>query len=246
MKQRKVANVTKALDGLAPGVQVTSGSGQPGSGTTVAIRGFGSINASSTPLYVVDGIPFDGAISAINPDDIASISILKDASASVLYGSRGANGVVLITTKRGNRHETNVDLRINVGVSSRAIPRYQTVGAKDYMEIMYSAFYNKYGNSALAQMAGGSERIFGANEMYNPYDLPIAQLFTADGRVREDARLLWEEDWLDQVTDNAALRQEYGASISGGNEKSQYMFSLGYLNEDGVLKTTISNVIRVV
>jgi len=238
LKQRKVANVTKALDGLAPGVQVTSGSGQPGSGTTVAIRGFGSINASSTPLYVVDGIPFDGAISAINPDDIASISILKDASASVLYGSRGANGVVLITTKRGNRHETNVDLRINVGVSSRAIPRYQTVGAKDYMEIMYSAFYNKYGNSALAQMAGGSERIFGANEMYNPYDLPIAQLFTADGRVREDARLLWEEDWLDQVTDNAALRQEYGASISGGNEKSQYMFSLGYLNEDGVLKTT--------
>ena len=110
LKQRKVANVTKALDGLAPGVQVTSGSGQPGSGTTVAIRGFGSINASSTPLYVVDGIPFDGAISAINPDDIASISILKDASASVLYGSRGANGVVLITTKRGNRHETNVCL----------------------------------------------------------------------------------------------------------------------------------------
>ena len=74
--------------------------------------------------------------------------------------------------------------------------------------------------------------------MYNPYDVPLAQLFTADGKVRDDAKLLWDEDWLDEVTDNAALRQEYGASVSGGNEKTQYMFSLGYLNEDGVLKTT--------
>ena len=238
LEHRKVSNVTKALDGLAPGVQVTSGSGQPGSGTTVAIRGFGSINASSTPLYVVDGIPYDGVISAINPDDIASISILKDASASVLYGARGANGVVLINTKKGNRNETNVELKINVGVSSRAIPRYETVGARDFMEIMYSAFYNDYGSNAVAQMASGSKRIFGSNEMYNPYDVPLAQLFTADGKVRDDAKLLWDEDWLDEVTDNAALRQEYGASVSGGNEKTQYMFSLGYLNEDGVLKTT--------
>lgn len=238
LEHRKVSNVTKALDGLAPGVQVTSGSGQPGSGTTVAIRGFGSINASSTPLYVVDGIPYDGVISAINPDDITSISILKDASASVLYGARGANGVVLINTKKGNRNETNVELKINVGVSSRAIPRYETVGARDFMEIMYSAFYNDYGSNAVAQMASGSKRIFGSNEMYNPYDVPLAQLFTADGKVRDDAKLLWDEDWLDEVTDNAALRQEYGASVSGGNEKTQYMFSLGYLNEDGVLKTT--------
>ena len=192
LEHRKVSNVTKALDGLAPGVQVTSGSGQPGSGTTVAIRGFGSINASSTPLYVVDGIPY----------------------------------------------ETNVELKINVGVSSRAIPRYETVGARDFMEIMYSAFYNDYGSNAVAQMASGSKRIFGSNEMYNPYDVPLAQLFTADGKVRDDAKLLWDEDWLDEVTDNAALRQEYGASVSGGNEKTQYMFSLGYLNEDGVLKTT--------
>ena len=186
----------------------------------------------------MDGIPYDGAISAINPDDIASISILKDASASVLYGARGANGVVLINTKKGNRNETNVELKINVGVSSRAIPRYETVGARDFMEIMYSAFYNDYGSNAVAQMASGSKRIFGSNEMYNPYDVPLAQLFTADGKVRDDAKLLWDEDWLDEVTDNAALRQEYGASVSGGNEKTQYMFSLGYLNEDGVLKTT--------
>lgn len=234
LEHRKVANVTKAIDGLAPGVQATSGSGQPGSGSTIVIRGFGSINASSTPLYVVDGIPYDGAISAINPDDIASISILKDASASVLYGARGANGVVLINTKKGNSDETVVDLKINVGVSSRAIPRYETVGAKDFMEMMYSAYTNAYGSNALAQM----QSILGANEMYNPYDVPLAQLFTEEGKIRDDATLRWDEDWLDEATDNAALRQEYGASVSGGNEKTQYMFSLGYLNEDGVLRTT--------
>lgn len=234
LEHRKVANVTKAIDGLAPGVQATSGSGQPGSGSTIVIRGFGSINASSTPLYVVDGIPYDGAISAINPDDIASISILKDASASVLYGARGANGVVLINTKKGNSDETVVDLKINVGVSSRAIPRYETVGAKDFMEMMYSAYTNAYGSNALAQM----QSILGANEMYNPYDVPLAQLYTEEGKIRDDATLRWDEDWLDEATDNAALRQEYGASVSGGNEKTQYMFSLGYLNEDGVLRTT--------
>ena len=234
LEHRKVANVTKAIDGLAPGVQATSGSGQPGSGSTIVIRGFGSINASSTPLYVVDGIPYDGAISAINPDDIASISILKDASASVLYGARGANGVVLINTKKGNSDETVVDLKINVGVSSRAIPRYETVGAKDFMEMMYSAYYNAYGSNVLAQM----QSILGANEMYNPYDVPLAQLYTEEGKIRDDATLRWDEDWLDEATDNAALRQEYGASVSGGNEKTQYMFSLGYLNEDGVLRTT--------
>ena len=145
LAQRKVSNITKALDGLAPGVQATSGSGQPGSSSTIIIRGFGSINASNTPLYVVDGVPYDGSISAIRPDDIESISILKDASASVLYGSRAANGVVLITTKKGSTDGITVDLNIKVGVSSRAIPRYETVGAKDFMEIMYSAFANAYG-----------------------------------------------------------------------------------------------------
>lgn len=238
LEHRKVSNVTKALDGLAPGVQVTSGSGQPGSGSTIMIRGFGSINASSTPLYVVDGVPYDGSISAINPEDIASISILKDASASVLYGARGANGVVLINTKKGGGEGTTVDLKINLGISSRAIPRYETVGAKDYMEIMYSAFYNKFGDNAVAQMVSGAQRIFGNDEMYNPYDKPVAELFTADGKVRDDANLRWNEDWLGEVTDNAAFRQEYSISVSGGRKATQYMFSLGYLNEDGVLKTT--------
>ena len=108
------------------------------------------------------------------------------------------------------------------------------MGAKDFMEMMYSAYYNAYGSNVLAQM----QSLFGANEMYNPYDVPLAQLYTEEGKIRDDATLRWDEDWLDEATDNAALRQEYGASVSGGNEKTQYMFSLGYLNEDGVLRTT--------
>ena len=101
IEARTVANVSKALDGTVAGLQTTSGGGQPGDGAKLVIRGFGSINANNDPLYVLDGVPYDGDISAINPADIESMSVLKDASASALYGARGANGVVIITTKRG-------------------------------------------------------------------------------------------------------------------------------------------------
>ena len=100
LKERPIANVTKALDGMVAGVQTTSGSGQPGSGSSVVVRGYGSINSSQAPLYVVDGVPYDGNISAINPNDIETMTVLKDASAGALYGSRGANGVIMITTKK--------------------------------------------------------------------------------------------------------------------------------------------------
>ena len=96
LEKRTVANVTKALDGMTTGVISTSGSGQPGAGASVVIRGYGSLSASTTPLYVVDGIPYDGQINAINPNDIESMTIIKDASAGALYGARGANGVVMI------------------------------------------------------------------------------------------------------------------------------------------------------
>ena len=115
LANRPVANVTKALDGQVAGVTVTSGSGQPGSGSSMVIRGFGSINASNSPLYVVDGIPYDGSISSINPSDIEQITVLKDASASALYGARGANGVVMITTKRGEAGKVNVKFENTVG-----------------------------------------------------------------------------------------------------------------------------------
>lgn len=261
LKTRKVANVSKALDGLAPGIQTTSGSGQPGSGASIIIRGIGSLSAGSTPLYVVDGVPYGGSVNAINPDDIENITILKDAAASVLYGSRGANGVVMITTKKGSDSGTDINFKASYGVSSRAFENYETMGTKDFMETMYWAFrqqaidggapIDQAGLKGLYEMSQGRAKILGSNERYNPYnynvwvtdneDNPLVDQMLIDpttGKVREDAILYWNESWIDEVTNNAAPRQEYVLSFNGGNAKSQYMFSAGYLSEDGTLTTT--------
>lgn len=247
---RPVANVTKALDGLVAGVQTTSGSGQPGSGVSVVVRGYGSINSAQSPLYVVDGVPYDGDVVSINPNDIESMTVLKDASAGALYGSRGANGVVMITTKKGKSGKVNVNLKANWGVASRSIPRYETMDEAGYLETVFQSYKNNqiYNNgllpaeagvAALAAMKAGSTAIFGQNEQYNPFNYSITELIDpATGKVRSDARLKYSEDWMNEAMVNNPLRQEYNASFSGGNEKTKYMFSLGYLNEKGLLKTT--------
>ncbi len=249
--KRPIANVTKALDGAVAGVQSTSGSGQPGAGASVVIRGFGSISASQDPLYVVDGVPYDGSISAINPSDIASMTILKDASAGALYGARGANGVVVITTKRGAKEgNVNVNVKANWGWASRAIPRYETVDEAGYLEAVFQSYKNSAilndgltssaaGALAVEQMANGSKKILGANQQYNPYNMPIQDLIDPiTGKVNPMAKLRYNEDWMDEAMADSPLRQEYIATITGGDAKTQYMFSLGYLNEEGLLKTT--------
>jgi len=249
LKKRQVSNVTKALDGLAPGVQATTGSGQPGSSANVQIRGYGSINASTSPLYVVDGVPYDGNIAAINPEDIENATVLKDASAGALYGARGANGVIMITTRKGKSGRTDVSLKATVGFSNRALPRYKTMKSGDYIEALYSAYYNQQiangvpasqaGNAALQELGYGSTKVFGENEQYNPFNYSITELIDpATGKIRSDAILLWEDNWMDEVNKKNALRTEYQLSVDGGSETAQYMFSLGYVNEEGILKTT--------
>ena len=247
---RPVANVTKALEGMVAGVQTTSGSGQPGSGASVVIRGFGSINAVSTPLYVVDGVPYDGNISSINPNDIASMTILKDASAGALYGSRGANGVVMITTKKGEQGRTRVNLKANWGVASRSLPRYETMDEAGYLETVYQSYKNDliYNSGvepsvaavqALQNMKSGATAILGQNEMYNPYNYSITELIDpTTGKVRSDAVLKYSEDWVDEAMQDNPLRQDYTATITSGNDKTAQMYSLGYVNEQGLLKTT--------
>jgi TonB-linked SusC/RagA family outer membrane protein len=250
IKQRPVANVTKALDGMVAGVQTTSGSGQPGSGASVVVRGFGSINSSQSPLYVVDGVPYDGNIAAINPNDIETMTVLKDASAGALYGSRGANGVIMITTKKGEQGKVKVNLKANWGISSRAIPRYETMDEAGYLETVFQSYKNNEiinngmspeaaGVAALEAMKSGSTAMLGKNEEYNPFNYSITELIDpVTGKVRSDAQLKYSEDWMDEAMKDNPLRQEYVASFSGGNEKTKYMFSLGYLNEEGLLKTT--------
>jgi TonB-linked SusC/RagA family outer membrane protein len=246
IESRPVTNVTKALDGQVSGVTVTSGSGQPGSGASVVIRGFGSINASNSPLYVVDGIPYDGSISAINPQDIESMTVLKDASASALYGSRAANGVIIITTKKGKEGRPQVSLHNTVGWAWRALPKYELVNQEEYAELTFESLRNDYiYNSGLSYddavktaMANMGSKL--GSELYNPYkNYTWATLIDpATGKVKADAKSAWNEDWMDPLYNEGAFRHEHSMAINGGTDKTNYMLSLGYVNEDGILKTT--------
>ena len=246
LELRPITNVAKGIEGQASGVQVTSASGQPGSSPAIRIRGFGSINASSAPLYVVDGIPYDGDLASLNPSDIESMTILKDASAGALYGARGANGVVMITTKQGKEGKAQVTWRSTAGWSSRAQKEYKMVGQRDFVNLTYEALRNAYvydegyawadaeeaARNALSENLGG--------ELYNPFkNYTWDQLIDpATGQVRADAQSAWDENWMDALKDNNAFRHEHQFSVNGGTEKTKYMMSLGYLNEEGILKTT--------
>ncbi len=249
IEKRTVANISKALDGMVTGVVSGSGSGQPGAGANIVIRGFGSINASNNPLYVVDGIPYDGNINAINPNDIASMTVIKDASAGALYGARGANGVVIINTKKGREGPLRVQFKGNWGVASRAIPRYETMDAYGWTENLYTMFSNKYrkqgylgddiGLQALQDMAYGNDGIFGKDLQYNPFSRTITDLIDiSTGKIKDGTTLKWDEDWLDKATAKNPLRQEYILSVSGGSEKTNYMFSFGYFDQEGLVVTT--------
>lgn len=249
LQKRPVANLSKALEGQVAGVQTTSGTGQPGEGAEIIIRGFGSINSDNSPLYVVDGVPYDGNLNSINPGDIESMTILKDASAGALYGSRGANGVVVITTRKGKSEKMSVELKTSYGISNRAIKPYKTLNSADFIETSFQGYKNEliYRDGVHPDLAGaraieamkGSTGIFGANEMYNPYNMPVSELIDpVTGKVNPSARLLYESDWLKEITNENAPRQEYQLYFNGGSENSRIFASLAYLNEEGLLKTT--------
>ncbi len=246
LELRPISNVAKGLEGNASGVQVTSASGQPGSSPSIRIRGFGSINASSAPLYVVDGIPYDGSLASLNPSDIESMTVLKDASAGALYGARGANGVVMITTKKGKEGKAQVTWRSTAGWSSRALPKYDLVNQKEYVQLFYEALRNSYvtksGYSWEAAEAQARATLTGnlGGELYNPFkNYTWDQIIDpATGQVRADAQSAWDENWFDQVKRDNAFRHEHQLNINGGTDKTRYLMSLGYLNEDGILQTT--------
>ncbi len=252
IENRSITSISKALDGAAPGVIATLGSGQPGSNAGVRIRGLGSINASSNPLYVVDGVPFDGDLNSINPNDIESLTVLKDAAASTLYGSRAANGVIMITTKSGRNTDgkINVNFKANVGVNSRAVQRYDVMDTKEYLETVFQAYKNREifaigtsedqaAQAAINKMKGTVDPIFGVNEQYNPYDVPVQDLFDlATGKINPNAKLKWNDNWLNEVMAKSPVRQEYQFDVNGGTSTFRGMASMNALKEKGLLKTT--------
>jgi TonB-dependent SusC/RagA subfamily outer membrane receptor len=263
IKSEKIAavqtsNVTDALAGQVAGVQVTKSNGQPGSGSSVRIRGIGSFSASNTPLYVVDGIPYDGDIAAINTQDIESMTVLKDAAANALYGARGANGVVIITTKKGATGEARVTLDAKWGTNRRAVPQYEMIKSPStYYETMYKGLYNASydsaikGGSAPEQAAISAHASANANIFtgeggvgYQVYTVPDGQYFIGrNGRINPNAMLGYSDgqffytpdNWADELLDDSNLRQEYNLTMSGGKDGLTYYASLGYLDDSGII-----------
>ena len=231
IEKLQVSNVSKALEGAAPGVQVAMQSGQPGSSATVRIRGIGSINSNASPLYVVDGMPYDGSISAINPSDIESISVLKDAASTSLYGSRAANGVIMITTKKGNSQKSKVTFDARIGVNSRGIPEYDIMkNPGEYMTTYWTVLKNQLGSGEKA-----STELYGKLG-YNPYDCDNGAIVDADGNLTT-ARLLYQDDWEKEAISNGT-RQEYALTVQGGSDKSTHFLSLGYLDDEGIISNS--------
>ena len=250
LELRPITSVTNGLEGQTTGVIMTSASGQPGSTASIRVRGFGSINASSTPLYVVDGAPYDGSLSDINPSDIESMTILKDASAGALYGARGANGVVMITTKRGKEGKTNVTWRSTLGWSTRANDGYDMCDQKEFVQLSYEALRNSYvvnngltmseaAAKARQNIGGASYLGGGAGEKYNPFkNYSFNDLIDPNtGYVRNDLQSAWDEQWMDNLL-QTGFRHNHELAVNGGSNKTKYMISLGYLNEEGTLITT--------
>ena len=160
IEKRQVANVSNALAGAVAGVQILSDNGQPGVSAKVRIRGVGSINAGTDPLYVVDGVPFDGDLSTINTSDIESMTVLKDAASTALYGARGANGIIMITTKKGTSGKARINFDAKWGVNSRAIKNYDVMTSpKNYIETAYQAIYNSQISQGLSPEAAISKLI---------------------------------------------------------------------------------------
>ncbi len=252
IESKNSSEVTKALAGEIAGVQVINSSGQPGTNATLVIRGVGSIHGSYTPLYVVDGVAYEGDISAIDPSDIASTTVLKDASATSLYGSRGANGVVVITTKKGNSHdEGRIDVDVKYGANMRLLPYYESITSpEEYVTMCWMSLYNGYkveaGMTEDNAVKAANNTLFGAagiptyynmwnmagNQLINPYNNKgeVSPSFVEEAQRKPGYESL--ESWKDAMF-RVGQKAEATVKFHGGSEKVQYYTSFGYLKDEG-------------
>ena len=218
LEQNANPNIFQALQGAAPGLNITRGSGDPGESGSIQIRGTNSISASNSPLIVVDGIPYAGNIRDINPNDIASVEVLKDASASAIYGSRAASGVILITTKSGSSSGTVIEFNTSWSIQNEAV-EYQLMNAPEFF--------------ALRKEAHRADGTITGNE---PDEEIVSQILEVNELKS------WERgesvDWLDEMLNRNALRQDYQISVNTGTENIRDYFSISYVEEEGLQKST--------
>lgn len=247
IEKRPVTTALAALSGTSPGVQVNTSFGQPGDDPSIRIRGIGSVNYSSSPLIVLDGSPFVGSMSNINPSDIESMNILKDAASTALYGSRGSNGVIMITTKKGKKDKLNVAINLSQGFSTRGLPEYDRIDAFQYYPIMWESLRNSLITStrpidqASILASGGTSNGIVSSLGYNPFKgIANDQVVDVNGKLNPNANtLLWgdDTDWYGPV-EHIGSRTEANIIANGGNDISDYYVSVGYIKDNGWLKKT--------
>ena len=243
IEDRPVTSVTAALEGNAPGVQVNNSVGYPGSSPSILIRGYNTINGVSSPLYVVDGVVFEGSISDLNPQDIESMSVLKDAASAALYGNRGANGVILITTKKAKTvGKVDVSLQVRQGMYTRGLPFYERMNANEWMQTYFDGMVNwditDYGDSRQDAIDYMRQYFFEyANS--NVYGKPATELFDSNGKFVGGNPLAGytDLDWWDAVS-RTGYRQEYNVNAAGATDKFNVFASAGYLKENGYMLQT--------
>mgnify|MGYP006076563087 CR=1 FL=1 len=245
LESKNFSNVTNALVGEVAGVVVINDSGQPGSIGSIRIRGFGSVNGNRDPLYVVDGVPFLGSINSINPSDIKSTTILKDATATAIYGSRGANGVVVITTNTGSSTKSSIEVDVKTSINSQVIPRYDVVTSpEEYIGYAWEGIYNRGRITGEADpVAYANANLFTGNYVapgYNMWNVTNASelIDPLTATVRPGVTRKYTPQRFVDAAISAAVRTEANLRMSGGNENTKYYASFGYLEDDGVVINT--------
>jgi TonB-linked SusC/RagA family outer membrane protein len=232
------SNLSKSLEGAIAGLQTTSGSGQPGASASIIIRGLGSISASQSPLIVLDGVPYEGSLNSIASQDVESYTVLKDAAANSLYGARGSNGVIIITTKRGKTGKATVNFDIKTGFNSRGVPAYDVISDPgEYYEMYWESLRNKNLASGMSYMEANTTASAGLinNLKYNIFKgVPDAELIDpATGKLNPAATTRkWNDSWLNDPVKNGS-RSEYNFNISQGKDNSNIYASLSYLDDNG-------------
>jgi TonB-linked SusC/RagA family outer membrane protein len=240
IETQQATSILGALQGTVTGVNVIAAGGMPGDNPSIYIRGVSSINASTQPLIIVDGSPYGGNINSIPQDQVESMSVLKDASATALYGSRGANGVIIITTKKGRLNaKPKVNVTSLIGVSSSAVKFHEVLKAEDFMKYTWQAIRNarivSNGQTPDAAAQYATNNIINTLG-YNPYN--VVNPIDNKGNVVAGAKLLWDTDWEKELINNSALKQEHRLNISGGSENTTYFIGADYLDMYGNVKTS--------
>ena len=236
---KNVSNVSQALAGEVAGVTVINTSGQPGTTSTIRIRGYGSVNGNRDPLYVVDGVPFTGSINSINPSDIKSTTVLKDATATAIYGARGANGVILITTKGGAIAEDYIEIDLKSGINTQLIPRYDVVSSpEEYIGYVWEGLYNRGAINGVDPVAYANNTLFTdsyVNPGYNMWNVADANALIdpATRMVRDGVTRRYTPELYKDYAFDTAFRNEGNLRMGGGDEKTKYYVSFGFLNDDG-------------